>query len=802
MGKKFRKYAKVAVNAPIFDILTYGIPDEYVDIISANWRVMVTLRRRLVTGFVIDIVSEPDVDEKLIKPISDVPDEEPILTSNLMKLCKFVSNYYIAPLGETIAGALPIGIGIGTKQIVFLVEKPEFMEDYSKIQRKILSLLSQGPMPMKSIIQKIGNRGAMYHIRKLEQFGFVGRKYEYRIQSPPKTVDVVHIADDVTPELIDQMESKAPNQAGILRYLNQNGPTIATQIRKIFGASAVGSLRQKKYIYFDVQEILRGSAGWLTSRKNIEKLTDSQKKAIEQITNSLKNGDNKPILIHGITGSGKTLVYLETAKAVRKLGKGVLVLVPEVALTPQMWGVLHNYFGEDVAVLHSYLSPGERADAWRKLRQGKVQIALGARSAVFAPVKNLGLIIVDEEHDGSYKQGRAPFYNARDVAIVRAKYENALVILGSATPAVETYFNAVDGKYHLIEMPERVPGAKLPDVELLDLKTLRYNERIFSPQAKNAILRGIERGEQSILLLNRRGFSTSLICPDCGYVPQCPNCDVSLTYHRVGDDLRCHWCDYRTPAPDVCPNCGSENFKFRGKGTQKIEIQLYDFVEPVRVLRIDSDAIERKGALNKILEKFASKPGSVLVGTQMVAKGHDFPNVTLVVVIDADVGMAMPDFRAGEKTFQLLSQVAGRAGRGERHGLVIIQTRHPDEPAVQFAVNNTFKDFFAHALVRRQILDYPPFSRLIRIIAKSKDSQFAENSLRVILRELLKEKLQGITPLSPTKPPLAKLKGEYRWHILVKAKDIRVILPFLRRVARAKFKNVKIRIDIDPYDMM
>ncbi len=801
MTNKFKKYAKVAVDAPIFDILTYGIPEEYSDILSAGWRVMVDLRRRLATGFVIDVIPEPDINPKFIKPISDVPDEEPILTENLLKLCKFVSDYYIAPLGETIAGALPLGIGIGTKQIVFLVQRPEHIEDYSEIQQKIILLLAQNSLPMKKIVQKIG-RGAMSNIRKLERMGIIGRKYEYRVQSPPKTVNIAHISQDVNDEIIEKMESKAPNQSAILRYLKQNGPTIATQLRKLFGSGAVSSLYQKKYIYFEVREILRSSAGWLTSQKNIQRLTDSQKRAIEQINRALESGDNKPILIHGITGSGKTLVYLEIAKAIRKLGRGVLVLVPEVALTPQMWGVLHNYFDEDVVVLHSYLSPGERSDAWRKLRQGKVQIALGARSAVFAPVKNLGLIIVDEEHDGSYKQGRAPFYNARDVAVVRGKYENALVILGSATPAVETYFNAVNGKYRLIEMPERVPGAKLPDVELVDLRKLRPNERVFSPMAKSAILERIAKGEQSILLLNRRGFSTSLICPDCGYVPKCPNCDVSLTYHRVGDELRCHWCDYKTPAPDVCPNCGSENFKYRGKGTQKIEIQLYDFVEPERVLRIDSDAIERKGSLNRILEKFASKRGSVLVGTQMVAKGHDYPNVTLVVVIDADVGMAMPDFRAGEKTFQLLSQVAGRAGRGERHGRVIIQTRHPDKPAIQFAVKNAYKEFFAHSIARRQELDYPPFSRLIRIVAKSQNSQLAENTLRKILRELLREKLSGIFPLSPTEPPIAKLKGEYRWHLLIKAKDIRNILPFLRRVARAKFKNVKVRIDIDPYDMM
>ncbi len=802
MSKRYRKYAKIAVDAPIFDLFDYGIPPEYEAIIAPGWRVMVSLGRRLVAGFVIELADKPDYDIAQIKPIADVPDDEAVLTPELLKLCKFVSDYYIAPLGETIARALPLGVGIGTKQVVFLIHEPEYPEDLSPIERKIISLLRDSSMPLKKLSQKIGRKGAMYHVRKLERLGFVGRKYEYRIHTPPKTVEIAHPALDITTEQIDQLESNAPNQAGIMRYLMQNGPTRATYLRKIFGAGSFKSLVGKELIRLRRHEVLRSSEGWLETRKNIEKLTESQEKAIAQLEMAIKSGKAQNFLIHGVTGSGKTLVYLEAARVARQLNRGVLVLVPEVALTPQMWGALREYFGEEVAVLHSYLSPGERADAWRKLRRGEVHIALGARSAVFAPVKDLGLIVVDEEHEGSYKQGKTPYYNARNVALVRGKIENAIVILGSATPSLESYYNAITGKYKLLEMPERVPGAKLPEVKVIDIRKLRYEERMFSPIAKSQILGGIERGEQSILLLNRRGFSTSLICPECGYIPRCPNCEVTLTYHRVGDDLRCHWCDYRTPAPDSCPNCNADNFKHRGKGTQKIETQLYDFVEPEQVLRIDSDAIERKGALNRILERFAARESSVLVGTQMVAKGHDFPNVTLVVVIDADTGLSIPDFRAGEKTFQLLSQVSGRAGRGEKPGLVIIQTRHPDEPAVQFAISHDFKSFFKHTLARRQILKYPPYARLVRILARSKESEKAESAIRAVLNKLLKEEIPDANPLSPTKPPLAKLKGEYRWHLLIKTGKIAKLLPFLRRVARADFKKVKIHIDVEPYEMM
>ena len=801
MGKEFPKYAKVAVDAPIYDLLTYGVPPEFADVVSPGWRVMVPLGRRLATGFVVDILAEPDIAPETIKPIADFPDDEPLLTPQILKLCRFVAQYYVAPPGMAISAALPLGAGMNTKQILSLVRIPDYYDRLHPTQQKILNLLREGPVELKEIANKLG-RGVMYHIRQLERNGLVGRRYEYRQRAVPKTVEVAALAPDIDAETIDSLESRAPNQAGILRYLAANGPTRATFLRKLFGAGSFRALVEKGFVRITKQEVFRSATGWLTPRSEVKELTPSQKRALKEIKSALSAGETKPILIYGVTGSGKTLVYLEAAKMVRTMGKGVLVLVPEVALTPQMWGVLREYFGEEVAVLHSYLSPGERYDTWRRIKRGELKIVLGARSAIFAPIGDLGLIVVDEEHENSYKQGQVPYYNARDLAVVRGKYENALVILGSATPSMESYYNAVTGKYRLIKMTERVPGAKLPEVKVVDLKKVRPRERIFTPIAKNEILKRAERGEQTISLLNRRGYSTSLICPDCGYVPRCPNCDVTLTYHRVGDELKCHWCDYVTPAPDRCPNCGSENFKHRGKGTQKIELMLYDFVPREKVIRIDSDAVSRKGSLTAILEKFSSTPGAVLVGTQMIAKGHDFPDVTLVVVVDADVGMAIPDFRAGEKTFQLLSQVAGRAGRGEKPGLVIIQTRHPDEPAVQFAIRHDYENFFKHTLARRQVLGYPPFSRIVRILASSEDSTAAEESVRKIYRLLLSAGIEGIKVLSPTKPPLGRLKREYRWHLIVKSRDIRALLPFLHQLARANFKGVKLKIDVDPYDMM
>jgi len=796
-----KKYAKVAVDAPVYELFTYSIPKEYLETLGVGWRVMVPFGRRLATGFVVDLLEKPDIPEEKIKPIADIPDDEPIITPQLYQLCKFVANYYVAPLGETIASVLPGGIAMTTEQTISLISEPD-PELLNKTQRRIINLLKEGSIKFADLAQKVGRRGLIYNLRKLERIGAIARRYIYRQKAPPRFVTIVGLAKDVDDELIKQIEPRAPKQAALLRYIATNGQQQIEKLRKLFGYSVVKALIDKGFITVSKREIFRRSDGWLQPRTGIEKLTKSQERAITEITRALSEGDHKPILIHGVTASGKTLVYLEAAKKVRAMGRGVLVLVPEVALTPQMWGAMREYFGEDVAVLHSYLSPGERSDAWRRIRRGDIMIALGARSAIFAPVKNLGLIIVDEEQDQSYKNGRPPYYNARDLAIVRGKIENALVILGSATPSMESYYNAITGKYKLIEMPERVPGSKLPKVIVVDMRRRKRDEWLFSNVAVESIKDHLARGEQVILMLNRRGYANNLRCVECGYIPRCPNCDLTLTYHRAGDLLKCHWCDYTTPAPDRCPECGSENFKYRGKGTQRIELTLYDFVEPERVFRVDSDAISRKGALNKILRDFSEKNGAILVGTQMVAKGHDFAGVTLVVVLDADVGLAIPDFRASERVFQLLTQVAGRAGRAEKPGIVIIQTRHPDSPTVKFAVEHDYKKFFAKTLPHRQMLLYPPFSRLIRIITTSKDHELAEQAIRKIHRWIVTSSVPGTIPLAPTKPPIPKLRGEYRWHLLVKTTQIKKLLPLLRAVAKAEFKNVKVRIDVDPYDMM
>jgi len=801
MGRIFSKYAQVAVDAPLFKLFTYGIPEEFLKLTAPGWRVLVPFRNRLISGFVIKITRQPSIKLDLIKPIIDVPDDDPIFSPNLLKLCKFVSEYYVAPLGETLANVLPPGVGVNTKQVISMCGVPD-VDILNNNQRRIIRLLTGKTLQLSKILEKIGHKGTMHNLKNLERMGLIERKYIYKFQAPPKTVDVAVASLDVTDEVIKNLENHAPKQTSVMRYLLQDGKTKLSVLRKLFGASAVKACIDKGYIHIEKKEIFRSSGGWLTPRKEISEFTLSQKKAIKEISKAFESGGKKPFLIHGVTGSGKTLVYLEAARMVRSLGKGVLVLVPEVALTPQMWGAMRDFFGEEVAVLHSYLSPGERADAWRKLQKGGIKIALGARSAIFAPITDTGLIVVDEEQDSSYKQARIPYYNARDLAIIRGRIENALVILGSATPSIESYYNTKIGKYHLIEMPERVPGAKLPKVHIVDIRKLRKDERILSRVVVDETKKRMDAGEQTIFLLNRRGFSTSLECDECGYVPRCPHCELTLTYHRVGDELKCHWCDYRTPAPENCPGCNAENFKHRGKGTQKIELELYKFVDSQRIFRIDSDAISQKGALRKLLEGFAAKEGAVIVGTQMVAKGHDFPNVTLVAVVDADIGLGVPDVRSSERTFQLLSQVAGRAGRGEKPGLVIIQTRHPESLTIKCAVNHDFKTFYDSIIIERQRLQYPPASHLVRILTQSKDSNLAEKALRIIHDELILRKIDGVIPLSPTKPPLAKLRDKYRWHMLIKSLNIKLLLPFLHSVPQTEFKNVKIKIDVDPLDLM
>jgi primosomal protein N' (replication factor Y) len=543
---------------------------------------------------------------------------------------------------------------------------------------------------------------------------------------------------------------------------------------------------------------------------NLE-LNAEQVLALSKITAALATPDTaKPILLHGVTGSGKTELYLQAIRTALERGRSAIVLVPEISLTPQTVERFKSRFAEMheiVAVLHSHLSQGERHDEWHKIHSGRARIVIGARSAVFAPLKELGLIIVDEEHETTYKQEEAPRYHARDVAVVRAKIEKCAVVLGSATPSLESYHNATSGKYELLTLTQRVDDQRMPLIRIVDLRLERRKEKIapiLSEKLSQAIAARLEKREQTILFLNRRGFSTSLLCSNCGEARNCPNCSVALTFHRHMARLSCHLCGHTAAVPKKCPECGKDALIYAGFGTEKVESTVSHFFPKANVRRMDADSMTRKEAYRETLRNFRTGKIDILVGTQMIAKGLHFPNVTLVGIINADLALHLPDFRAGERTFQLLTQVAGRAGRGERPGEVFVQTYTPFSPSIQFARHHDFAGYFQQELEFRERCDFPPFKHAILITVRSEHEARAKLSAETLVRRL-KESLGPEFILGDTTPaPLEKLQGHFRFHILLRGEAI-MRLSRLVRETLDKLplpEDVLATVDVDPYQLL
>ncbi len=541
-------------------------------------------------------------------------------------------------------------------------------------------------------------------------------------------------------------------------------------------------------------------------------LSADQQKALEFIRGELMGEAPTPILLHGATGSGKTEVYLQAIEEVLNAGKSAIMLVPEIALTPQTIERFQARFGNrpggpTIAILHSHLSAGERFHEWQRLRKGEARIAIGARSVVFAPVKSLGLIVVDEEHENTYKQDEAPRYHARNVAVMRGKFEGALVLLGSATPSMESYYNVQAGKYRLCSLPKRIDEIQMPLVRIVDMREEALRQkglRIFSETLKEAIQKRLERREQTILFLNRRGYATSMLCPACGHVPQCNQCAIPFTYHRALAKLMCHLCGTEKPAPNVCESCRSPEVKFTGLGTEKVEEGIQKLFPQARIVRMDSDTMTRKRAYVETLMDFRRGKIDILLGTQMIAKGLDFPNVTLVGIVYADMALHLPDFRAGERTFQLVTQVAGRAGRGDVMGEVIVQTFTPHHPAIQFARHHDFVGFYEEEISYREQLDYPPFSHLVIIELSAVQETEVDFVARWLQKEMSEKIPKHVTLLGPAVPPMAKLRGRHRRQILLRSRVMKtlakVLHPLLGRVPRQK--NVRVSVDVDALNLL
>lgn len=537
----------------------------------------------------------------------------------------------------------------------------------------------------------------------------------------------------------------------------------------------------------------------LSSERDELILTEDQVNAVTQINECITRSIFHTFLLFGITGSGKTEVYLSSAKKSLSLGKSVIILVPEIALTPQLRSRFISQFGNDVAVLHSSLPEADRREFWWQLRRGRKKIAVGARSALFAPVQNLGLIVVDEEHETTYKQESHVRYNARDMAILRAQMSNAAVVLGSATPSIESYYAAEQKKYTLLKLKNRPKMRPMPQVSIVDLR-LHQEDGLISEPLRNALIENYSTKQQSIIFLNRKGFAHHIICRDCGQTPGCPRCSVSLTYYKQSSQLRCHYCDYFTTAPSECTKCAGRDFKYIGYGTETLYEEISRFLPPESIRRLDADAASNHEKLETILSDFRSGVVSTLVGTQMLAKGHDFPNVTLIGVVLAESGLHIPDFRASERTFQLLSQVAGRAGRADKPGRVILQTFMPDHPIIQKAVHNDYEGFYQEEITVRKNLSYPPISRLVQIEFRDKDERKSREQAETLAKNLssLNEKLEGIKIMGPAPAAITRVANEYRWQITLKAEKISVLNAYLRTSKKlgARF------IDVDPMNTL
>ena len=741
-------YAAVVLPVPVNRSYIYEVPESLAARVVPGARVVVPLRRRSVVGIVTEAISHRPSADVAIKSIIAAPDDEPAISPALLELGRWMSDYYGAPLGLSLRAILPGPL--------WSVARPA---GPAPAAERVLVLTGNG---MDSLLER-----------------------ERRFKRAPKR--------RVVYETVEALGGSAP----VSHLVNQ---------LKLSSSALEGLVQQGLARIEHMPEIRDPFAGLSTPPP--ASLTDDQRRVVQGI---LGTDLHQPVLLHGVTGSGKTLVYLDVLRAVVQAGNGAILLVPEIALTPQTVARVRGVFGDQVAVLHSGLSDGERADAWRALRRGERVVAVGPRSAVFAPVQRLGAIVVDEEHEPSYKQGSAPRYHARDAAAMRAQLEGARLILGSATPSLETLS---DERIVTFTLPDRVGARPLPPVEVVDLRSA---PRIVSPETPPgaipwsealdvAISGALERGEQIILLLNRRGFATFVQCPACGNVPGCPQCAIALTVHQTPPIMRCHYCGHEEPIPETCAVCGHATQRLRGLGTQQLEHFVGLRYPRARIARMDLDTTSSKWAHHHILDRVARGEVDILLGTQMIAKGLDFPNVTVVGVVDADTGLHFPDFRAGERTFQLVAQVAGRAGRGARGGRVFVQTRAPDHHAIRAAAAHSVSQFAAAELPLRSppAPPYPPRTGLVRfVIATDDHARTAELAERVAswLRRASSERLDNaLTVLGPAPCPLMRLKGKWRWHVLAKSAEPR-ILGRVVRAWRAKAHR-DVTVDRDPVSLL
>jgi primosomal protein N' (replication factor Y) (superfamily II helicase) len=800
-------YCDVSLPVPMDQPFTYALPETLRHRVKPGCRVLVPFTSRKLVGVVLRC--HGDRPAATPRDVLRLLDEEPVLDAELIALGRWMADYYCAPLGEALRIMTPLTGEVRRSHVYTLtdagrdiVRQLVLAESDEDPSVKILRLLEARPRPAPYLAKNIANTPRL--LRALEKKGMVTVEDRHEDRDPLRAP-----SSKLRVEFTSRVEGVKLRKAEreLMAYLELHpGAHNLAEVDEIVpnASTAARSLARRELLSLkSVPVAITAERYWPSRTLNPHQLT-----AYQEIRASLETGKFETFLLHGVTGSGKTEVYMRAIDAALALGRGALLLVPEIALTPAVAAQFMDHFGDRVAILHSAFSDSERATEWRRIRNGEAGVVVGTRSGVFAPVRNLGLIVIDEEHDGSYKQEETPRYHGRDLAIVRARSAGATVVLGSATPSLESRYNAARSKYRFIELPERIENRPMPEVELIDMRVEFLETRrqsTFSRRLLEAIRARLEAREQVMLLLNRRGFSSFVTCRACGERVECVNCSLTLTYHRRDRRLLCHVCGYAERVPQACPKCTSEHIQFVGTGSERVEDELHQAFPEARVARMDRDTVTGRRHFETILHSFREHEYDILVGTQMIAKGHDIPNVTLVGVVSADIGLGVQDFRAAERTFQLLTQVAGRAGRGDIPGMVFIQTVNPEHYAIRFASMQDYPAFYDKEIQFRRLMRYPPFSALANILVRAPKLDDAI-AMSQEVGNFLTPAPENVKVLGPAEASVPKLKSEYRYQLLIKAASrakLSEILHNLRRYARDRgWGPTALVVDVDPQSLM
>jgi primosomal protein N' (replication factor Y) (superfamily II helicase) len=800
-------YCEVALPVPVDRIFTYSLPLTLQHRVKPGCRLLVPFGPRMLTGVVLRTHNEPRTHD--LREAAKLLDEEPVLNGELLRLGEWIAEYYCAPIGEVLRGMLPLSGETRRSTLYSLTElgrdvaRQLTMESENDPSLTVLRLMEERARSAAYLTSKVGK--ARDILKSFTKKGWVEIE-ERSDERDPLRASAERLQAEFLKRPPAEIKLKK-NERELLAFLelHPGKHNLAETAKKINKASeSARALARRELIRLEVESIRP-----LTRFESaVPTLNPHQEAAAEEIKLALEAGVFKTFLLQGVTGSGKTEVYLRSIEFALAMGKNALLLVPEIALTPAVAGQFFQRFGNQVAILHSAFGDAERADQWRRVRSGQARVVVGTRSSIFAPIQDLGLVIVDEEHDGSYKQQETPRYHGRDVALVRAKEAGAVAILGSATPSIETRFNANQGKYQMLLLPERIARRPMPEVRIVDMRTEfleTKQQSTFSRTLIEEMEQRLVNHEQTMLLLNRRGFASFMVCRACGERLNCANCSVVLTHHKRDRRMLCHYCGYAEKVPVTCPKCGSDYIQFLGTGSERVEDELHKHLPTARIARLDRDTARGKGSFENILQSFREGHIDVLVGTQMIAKGHDIPNVTLVGVVLADIGLSMPDFRAAERSFQLLTQAAGRAGRGDVPGHVIVQTLNPDHYAVRFAADQDYEGFYKKEIEFRKWLRYPPFAAFANVLIRD---QKQEDALRMAtqLGYLLNPQPEGIRVMGPAEAPVPRIQDEFRYQILLKAAKRTVLRSVVKQIRsfaeKEKWRATSLVVDVDPISLM